>query len=90
MIAGAADDAVSHGHLLGRAPATQCQARLGADRVIIGFDEAVRDADKAGAIGVDAIGVPVQDHDAIDIHIVATEKTDGVARGVPDGNAPNR
>src|SRR5581483_5035306 len=60
---------------------------LGNDGIVPGLDVAVGNADVMTAIGIDAVGVAVEDHDAVNGHIVCSEQTDAVVRGVENRDA---
>src|SRR5262249_54952851 len=77
--------APDHPHVLRRASSAQGKARPQAERVVTRFDMASGDARVPAAIEIDAIGVPVQDADALDAHALAAEEADVVVSGIGDG-----
>src|SRR5207247_6863640 len=62
----AAHPAVRHQHVLGAADMPEREARLQAEGVVARLDVAVRDADAAAAVRVDAVGVSGAAGDAVE------------------------
>src|SRR5262249_1574659 len=86
----AAQAAVRDQHVLSGPRLAADEARLEAERVVVGLDVAVHDAHPTAAVEVDAVGIGVADDDAVDHHVVAVAEADGVVRRPQDGETAHR